>query len=764
MNRRSLRQLSSVLVVAIVAGGMACGAARSREPTDGHPPIGVSQQPDGNVSAPVGSSPAPNTSTSVEPDSPPLTAEAAAPPGCGATWNATATPKTFPKPKPKQRAALAARCRRTSSAAVCLEAAIAASVGLPSVSWASIPEQVASIDTREEALKDVMELSERACKGGDVAGCAMLGLTELQSGAEERTALSRIEDACNEQYARACRWLGQHHYSAYQPDNTNAFAYYDRACEMGDVEGCTAGAGARMGIEPSDKDMVPSERDTIRRCGIRMAHELCEAGHALACTGIGFMHLDGKLVEDASRALGYFERACTAGDSNACRTITDLYGSRALWESERAQHTCQPEPRYAPLTVIEDDVPRLATAEPALVAAVRKVEKEMADVLARHRQWAAKTAKSLSGDAQCRGRMNNCACRGPASKCVPHDCRVTRNDGVRLFIECTSSDGYGPKPSLMGRTLMFRRVGNRLVPIVHMRELFPGGAPMAKTKLVGACGDSGGVFQWSLAPSEQDGMSLVMLAPKHLYVQEYHDWRAARCAVRYGGIASLVGCGPLAALAGRAPISTDPLGYTSAPLAWADVHALWPDGADLADADFVPFSSHLPQHQGVVASLNAWVQKHRDCALQLSTDALVSASCGAWHARVNTEATAASGWADTTRVVRLRDGKDVTLAQVLPQPARQLPLIARACFANVGTNTEEMDCYASPSCLRDPGPPVDARPVLTMQNIRGFTLKRTGVEFWVEAGVKQNGKDGAGTNACTIPWGTLGLSLVALGR
>ncbi|MCC6524958.1 MAG: sel1 repeat family protein [Polyangiaceae bacterium] len=698
---------------------------------------------------------------------PPETAEGAAPAGCGPTWDRNARPLEFPAPQPAKRVAQVARCRRTSAAKDCTEAAATVLASLPEVSWASLPEQVASVDARQIVLDEALDVAGRACTGGDVEGCALLGLAELSSGHDPAVATSRLEPACTTGYTRACRWLGQHHYSRYADDNAVAFAYYDRACTGGDVEGCISAAGARMSLDPAVRDTPASRRAALRHCGMRMAWELCEAGHAGPCQGLAYLYLDGSLATDPERALDYFERACSGGNPRACGAITELYGSRAAWQALKTPQACAPEPRYAPFTVVSETVPRIATNEPALVAPLRAVHEEMLALLAWHRNVATDTARSLSGDPECRA-MSNCSCRGPAAKCVRQSCEVTRNDGVRLAISCRSYDDYSPRPSAILNELRYQRVGDALVRLEHLRDLLPLAGPLAKRRFVeaGAAAPSG---TWNLDPRTGASMAQVLLAPRQIFLQESPDWRSPRRAVPYDAVKAWAGCGPLAALVGNAAVDDGPLGYGSAPLAFANPGEWWwTEDEGVPDADVVPWSSHLPQQQAAVASLDGWLQhlprQVRNCALHLSTPELVSMSCADTGDRVTRGAALALGPSGQSRVVRVRDGAEVTLAAVLPDPARQLALVAARCFDVVASPSYPGECQFDLKCLKPPRDSVDTRPALGLENVRAFFLTASGVAFRIEAAVKQAGEDAVGYSTCTVPYAELGLSLAALGR
>jgi hypothetical protein len=81
-----------------------------------------------------------------------------------------------------------------------------------------------------------------------------------------------------------------------------------------------------------------------------------------------------------------------------------------------------------------------------------------------------------------------------------------------------------------------------------------------------------------------------------------------------------------------------------------------------------------------------------------------------------------------------------------------------------GQTKDYGDCRLDPKCLSWRHDPVDAVPKLTEANIRGFTLDGTGVEFRVQAAVKDRGNATVVYTKCRLSYAELKLSLDALGR
>jgi hypothetical protein len=150
--------------------------------------------------------------------------------------------------------------------------------------------------------------------------------------------------------------------------------------------------------------------------------------------------------------------------------------------------------------------------------------------------------------------------------------------------------------------------------------------------------------------------------------------------------------------------------------------------------------------------------------VHLSTAELVSASCGDWYDQSESDLALETGPIDKTRLVRLRDGTDIGLGQILTPPGQQLALLASRCFGVWGQTKDYGDCRLDPTCLSSRRDPVDAVPKLTEASIRGFTLDGTGVEFRVQAAVTDRGHATVVHTKCRLSYAELKLSLDALGR
>jgi TPR repeat protein len=93
-------------------------------------------------------------------------------------------------------------------------------------------------------------------------------------------------------------------------DAEQAERYFRLACEGGHENACDRVAGAASpGIR---------ERAALSR-------QRCEAGDALGCVILGYLHQRGLGVPAAPRrALALFERACRAGEATGCRFLATM--------------------------------------------------------------------------------------------------------------------------------------------------------------------------------------------------------------------------------------------------------------------------------------------------------------------------------------------------------------------------------------------------------------------------------------------------------
>jgi TPR repeat protein len=158
-----------------------------------------------------------------------------------------------------------------------------------------------------------------ACDRGSVEGCANLAIARTW-GTEAPDPVARaasvVENACvSSRNPRACLVLGvlRSRGSAMardENDEKEGAAYFERACELGEMAAC-----ARLGKAYLVGDGVSADDVTA----MRLFRRACDYARADACTGLATMYCMGRgSPRDPARAGALFKQACAAGDAVAC--------------------------------------------------------------------------------------------------------------------------------------------------------------------------------------------------------------------------------------------------------------------------------------------------------------------------------------------------------------------------------------------------------------------------------------------------------------
>lgn len=165
------------------------------------------------------------------------------------------------------------------------------------------------------------KLRALACERDELAACADLadqlrspGHADTDATAPDQPATDRARElarqACDGDYARGCRILGQ-----LSSDADEAVTHFDRACELGDAEGCVAAANRYNGGSSPDRTL-----------GAERLKRACELGHADACVDLALAHIQGQGVQrDPLRARQLLERICSLdGEADGGRSCLYL--------------------------------------------------------------------------------------------------------------------------------------------------------------------------------------------------------------------------------------------------------------------------------------------------------------------------------------------------------------------------------------------------------------------------------------------------------
>ena len=116
----------------------------------------------------------------------------------------------------------------------------------------------------------------------------------------------KMEALCKEGNGFACLKIGDR-YRTLDRDLKKALVYYIKACDIGDMEGCTNG-GVVLLLKgtPYSKDFKQARK---------MLGKSCEAGEDRACFNMGTLNYkEGR----QSKAIKYYKKACGMGNQAGC--------------------------------------------------------------------------------------------------------------------------------------------------------------------------------------------------------------------------------------------------------------------------------------------------------------------------------------------------------------------------------------------------------------------------------------------------------------
>ena len=152
-----------------------------------------------------------------------------------------------------------------------------------------------------------------------LAACALAGNFEdgLKAYADSNftEALSKFEAGCAANDARSCAKAG----AIYQlgktdvPDSNKALEFYNKACQGGEKEGCSAAGGIYLDNDPQ------KARELFNKA--------CELNDGYSCAMMGSILIDDHKFKEAYAVL---EKGCKLGDKLACEFAGDLKRSKQL--------------------------------------------------------------------------------------------------------------------------------------------------------------------------------------------------------------------------------------------------------------------------------------------------------------------------------------------------------------------------------------------------------------------------------------------------
>ncbi len=161
------------------------------------------------------------------------------------------------------------------------------------------------------------QLSLGACRRGSMVGCSNVGWLAMNAHDGAR-ALEYSQRACDGNHMPACANLGVLYMRGLGVgvDASKAVGYMQRGCDGGDATAC-ANLGAFY------INGVGVGRDVTR--GAAIMKRACDSGNLPACDNYGVLYHEGLGVpKDTSKAEALFKRACDGGLGSACTHLANL--------------------------------------------------------------------------------------------------------------------------------------------------------------------------------------------------------------------------------------------------------------------------------------------------------------------------------------------------------------------------------------------------------------------------------------------------------
>ncbi len=152
-----------------------------------------------------------------------------------------------------------------------------------------------------------------------LAACAFAGNFEdglkAYGGSNFKEALAKFEAGCLANDVKSCVKVG----AIYQlgktalPNPSKALEYYNKACEAGEVEGCSAAGGLYLNTEPQ------KARELFNKA--------CEKNDGYSCEMVGSILIEAK---EFKKAYEFLVKGCELGDKMSCEFAGDLRRSKQL--------------------------------------------------------------------------------------------------------------------------------------------------------------------------------------------------------------------------------------------------------------------------------------------------------------------------------------------------------------------------------------------------------------------------------------------------
>ena len=130
--------------------------------------------------------------------------------------------------------------------------------------------------------------------------------------ADDDDIVKSLKTKCEEGVSRSCFLMGQR-FRTVELDNKTALAYYVKACELDDMDGCNIG-----GILTQQQGLQNSKH---WKEAFKLFEKACIAKHDSACANIGSLkYREGR----QKAAIKYYTMACELGNEIGCANTQRL--------------------------------------------------------------------------------------------------------------------------------------------------------------------------------------------------------------------------------------------------------------------------------------------------------------------------------------------------------------------------------------------------------------------------------------------------------
>jgi TPR repeat protein len=163
------------------------------------------------------------------------------------------------------------------------------------------PEQcgnLSKLELESGNLANAKDHGKKACDGGAMRGCVVLGIILKKSDKSEATRL--FKKACDTNYAKGCINLALLKYE--DGDKSEAKENMKKACDQGDALGC-------------DRQGALENELGNKKEALSLYKKSCDQGEMLGCTDQGSMEYSNGNKDEAERL---WQLACSNREKNAC--------------------------------------------------------------------------------------------------------------------------------------------------------------------------------------------------------------------------------------------------------------------------------------------------------------------------------------------------------------------------------------------------------------------------------------------------------------